>query len=139
MTEIHPTTIAIVAGLRGRGDEGDHLAWKVQRLVRETGLIDAEDIARIGLEGWDLGYRQQGQHFELTARSRDDPHYERLITAMINRKASATWSYHWLITSESLAKAGAGNLYPNGSASSFGEAMNMARDKMGELRQRRSG
>ena len=136
MSEIHPTTTAIVAGLRGQRHDGDHLASKVQRLVQETSLIDAEDIAQTGLEGWDLGYRQQGQRFELTARSRDDPQYERLITAMIDRRSSATWSYHWFISSEHLVKVGAGDLYPNGSATSFVEAKGIARAKMDELRQR---
>ena len=136
MTEIHPTTMAIVTGLRGQQHDGNHLALNVRRLIQETSLFDAEDIAQTGLEGWDLGYRQQGQRFELTARSRDDPQYERLITAMIDRKTSAAWSYHWLISSEHLAKAGDGELYPNGSATSFGEAMDVARAKRDELRQR---
>ncbi len=139
MTEIHPTTMAIVAGLQGQEHERDYIASNVRRLVQETGLIDAEDIARIGLEGWDLGYRQQGQRFELTARSSDDPQYEKLITAMIDRRSSATWSYHWLISIAHLATADAGELYPNGSASSFGEALDMARAKVIELRVRNGG
>ena len=134
MTEIHPTTMAIIAGLRGQLYDSNHLAQSVHELVRETCLVDADDIAKTGMEGWDLGYRQQGKRFELTARSRDDPQFERLITAMIDRKTSATWSYHWLISTQHLTKAGAGELYPNGSAISFREAVQLASVKTEELR-----
>lgn len=128
MADIHPTTAAIIAGLRGIEYVGSsmhlYLASEVQRLVRETELVDAGDIAKAGEDGWDLGYRQDGQRFELTARSREGDEYEMLVTAMIDRRAKGNWVYHWLVQALNPARSFPHELMRNSTASTFQDAIN---------------
>jgi hypothetical protein len=134
MPTIHPTTLAIVAGLRGEAHSGSALeqglTLEVHRLVAETRRDGADEIAKVGLVGWDLAFRHEGSRHEITARFRDDRGYEVLLTAMIDRRKKIGWTYAWLVQGENPATAFPTELYPNGAAASFLEAAGLARPKL---------
>lgn len=102
----------------------------VRQLVVETKLPGTEEIVDAGLAGWDLGYRQDGSHYEITARFRDDRQFEMLVTAFWDKNSSSSWAFAWLVQSEHPTQSFPDELYPHGTAWSFAEAVTIARDKV---------
>ena len=136
MATMHPTTKAIISGLRGVRQNQEHdplgTSERVRHAVELNGLSprDREVLIETAEKGWDLGLRTLGDHrVELSARLESDLiNIGMVVTAYFDRHRSMEWQFFWSLYPIGSMPVLTVDLYANGDAPSFEEAVRLAKN-----------